>query len=171
MRRLREILEFLMSLVNAWKTLLPLIFLALSTIIAVLKFGNTIVTFSLPVWAILIVGVLALYPIAKLVEYGLKQGNIPPVKLYGLLWKAPFLPFRYPVPLCPHNDCRCEVICKRIPPPPIQHVTNLSDLNNRSRFESQYVYECPVHGKINGVPNEDISLLQHKARLAMRKWR
>jgi hypothetical protein len=164
---LKGILEFFILLVNAWKTFSPLILLVLSKIAAILKFSNT--TVPLPIWAILIIGVLALYPIARLLEYGLKRRSTSSVKLYGLLWKEPLLPWQYPVPLCPHNDCGREVVCREIPPPPIQLITNFSDLSNGSRFEYQYAYECPVHGKIDGVPNEDVRLLQHKVMLAIRR--
>ena len=168
MKQIKELLDFLITLVNAWKVVLPILLLVLSAVIAVLKFGTQNITITLPAWIFLIFIALALYPFGKFVEYAIKRKESPQFKLYGLIWKAPFISFLYPKPLCPHDGCGREVVCKEIPPQPMQVVTSLADFNN-IKYEYRYFYECPIHGKINGVPSEDISFLQHKAKLAMKK--
>jgi len=170
MKRLKDILDFLITLVNAWKVVLPILVLVISALITVLKFGTKNITVTLPIWTwtVLILTALALYPIGKLAEYSIRRRKTPDFKLYGLHWRVPFLFFRFPIPLCPHEGCGHQVICEEIPPQPFRVVTSPAEINS-FRLEYKYVYECPIHGKINGVPSEDISLLQHKAKLALKK--
>lgn len=170
MKRLKDILGFLITLVKPWKIVLPIFMLVISALITVLKFGKKNVTINLPVWAwtVLIFAALALYLLGKLVEFINRRKKASDSKLYGLLWRVPFLFFRFLIPLCPQEGCGCQVICKEIAQKPYQVYTNPMEINN-FRLESEYVYECPILGKINGVPNEEISLLHHKTKLALKK--
>jgi hypothetical protein len=168
MKRIKDILDFIITLVTAWKVVLPVLLVVLSAIWAVLKYGRISITITLPVWVLLIIGVLAGYPLVKFVEYFFKHNRTSDIALYKLLWRAPLLPSRPPIALCPRKDCGRQVICKVIPPQPYRVVSTISEMNN-TRFENRYVYECPVHGEIAGVPNEEPSLLREKAKLAMRK--
>ncbi|MDP1624354.1 MAG: hypothetical protein Q8L64_01145 [bacterium] len=168
MKRIKEFLDFLITLVNAWKVVLPILLLCLSAVFAVLKIGNKNISINLPVWLVIAIATLALYPFAKLIEHLVNKKRSPNIKVNGLLWKPSLFSFRYPEPLCPHNDCERKVICRVIPPNPLRVVTSISEINN-AKFEYRYVYECPIHGQINGVPNDEISLLQEKAKAAFTK--
>jgi len=57
-----------------------------------------------------------------------------------------------------------------LPTPPKSHqlMITLSDWNNIDD-KYHYHYECPIHGQLTGVPDEEMILLQGKARLAMKK--
>lgn len=168
MKRIKDFLDFLITLVNAWKIVLPVLLVVLSAAFTVLKIGNKNISINLPIWVVVAIAVLALYPFAKLIEHLVNKKKSPNIKLYGLLWKPSFFSFRYPVPLCPHSNCERKVICRAIPPNPLKVVTSISEINN-AKFEYRYIYECPIHGQINGVPNDEINLLQTKAKLAMTK--
>jgi hypothetical protein len=144
MKRIKEFLDLLISLVSAWKVVFPILLLVISAIFGVLELGNRNISINLPAWAVIVLAVLALYPLAKLVEHTSKRKKSSNIKLYGLLWKPSLLSFRYPKPLCPYNDCGREVICTAIPPNPIRLVTSISELNNM-KFEYKYIYECPIH--------------------------
>ena len=168
MKRIKEFLDLLVSLVSAWKIILPILLLVVSVVITILKIGTKTIEISLPIWVILIIVLLAIYPFAKFVEYLRRRRNSAPVRLYGLLWKTRFLFSYFPIPLCPHDSCGREVICKEVSPNQYQVITSLNELRN-AKFEYRYIYECPIHGAVNGVPNEDLSLLQHKAKLAMKQ--
>jgi hypothetical protein len=168
MKRFKELLDFLITLVTAWKVVLPVLLIVGSAIWTVLKYGKILITVTLPIWVILVIGILAVYPLAKLIEYLLKHRRPSDFILNGLLWHAPLLPFRSPIALCPQKDCGCRVICKVIPPQHYRVVSTISEMNSL-RFENRYVYECPIHGEIAGVPNEEPNLLREKAKSALRK--
>jgi hypothetical protein len=168
MKRIKDFLDFLDTLFSAWKIILPIIVFGFSVILAVSKIGNQNISLNLPVWAIIAVAALALYPPAKLIEYLVRERKTPKIELYGLLWKPNSLSFLTPKPLCPHDDCGRSVICKIIPPNPFKVVSSISEINN-TKFENRYIYECPIHGKISNVPNEEISLLQEKVKMAISK--
>lgn len=168
MKRIKDFLDFIISLASAWKIVLPMFLFVLSAAVAVFKFGTQRFAINLPVWAILIIVILALYLFAKLIETFAKRKKVTYTKLYGLFWKPSLFSFQYPRPFCPHANCGKEIISKALPPNPVRLVTNITDINNM-KFEYQYIYECPIHGRLNGVPSEDINILQEKAKLAMKK--
>ena len=40
--------------------------------------------------------------------------------------------------------------------------------NFDNMYKNHYEYECPIHGQLMSVPDEDINSLREKARLAMK---
>ena len=168
MKRIKIVLDFIISLVAVWKIVIPVLAVLISVVVLIGKSGLKIIAFSLPVWVVFILLILASYPIIKFIEHIIRHRKRQPIALYGLLWKPMFFNFRYPQPTCPHDNCECEVICKEIPPQSYQVVSSMMELKN-ARFEYRYVYECPIHGALPRVPNEDISLLQYKAKKVMKK--
>jgi lipid-A-disaccharide synthase-like uncharacterized protein len=126
--------------------------------------GQSIVL-SLPLWALILISALAIYPIGRVIQFIASRKKAPLKRLSGLLWKTAV--FGLPIAICPRERCGCEVICKEIPPPSFHVVTGLNDLRTAS-FEYSYQYACPVHGALSGIPNEPIGLLQKKAKLAFK---
>ncbi len=165
MKLIKNVLEFIITLIKAWKVVLPVLVFVVAEIVAIMKFSNQNIQFLLPVWATVIIFFLALYPICKFVEFIIGIRTKEKFPLNGLLWKPSPFSFRYPEPLCPKKDCGREVICKIIPPKPFALVQSVSDFENVN-YQNQYIYECPIHGRISAVPNEDIRILQKKAKLA-----
>ena len=171
MKKLKDILDFFISLDAFWKILLSiLIFIVPLALVGLNNLGwiNQTTSFSLPWAVVIILGTLAFYPLAKVVESGTKQRKLPLVSLYGMKWRRPYLSFRYPNPVCPIAGCETEVICMATPPPSYVHITSSDDLS-KIRYEYQYTYECPIHGVLVGVPDESVELLQHKAKLALKR--
>jgi hypothetical protein len=168
MKRIKEILEFLKSLLDflaSLKVWLPAIITVILSIVGYLSgIANINVKFNMPLLLVITIIILSLYPILKFLEYLLKPRKLFPYN--GLLWKAAKISFINPVPLCPKDNCGCQIVFKAQPPPPIQ----LIGVGNNNRIETdyKYVYECPIHGPIN-VPNIHISELVEKARLAQFK--
>ena len=165
MKRIREILDTLITLVAAGKVIWPWLLIIASGVLAIWRFGNRKVL--LPIWLVVLASAIFIYVVAwfLLRLMGRRQH---PFRLYGLLWRQPLLPFRFPVPLCPREGCGREVICKQVPPPSLQLVRSLSEWKSLD-LQPHYIYECPIHGEISGVPDEDIELLQRKAKLAMKR--
>lgn len=168
MKRIKEFLDFLVSLVTTWKIIFPIIVIVLAAFLKIFKFATEIYTLSLPLWAFIVISILAFYPIANFIKFIFTRRKVPYTNLYGLLWKPPFFSFNYPKPICPKKDCRREVICKTIMPRQLQLLTNLSDWENAD-FSNHFIYECPIHGQLNGVPDEPINCLTEKAKLALKK--
>lgn len=168
MKRFKNLLDYLVSLAAAWKVILPIIAILVTASVFIGKNSLKIVDFSLPVWVIFILVVMAFYPIVKIAENLIKRKQRRAVRYLNLLWKPALFNFQYPKPFCPYDGCELEVICKEIPPQSFQVVTSVTEAKN-TRFEYQYTYECPIHGQLSNVPNEEIGLLQHKAKIVMKK--
>jgi hypothetical protein len=168
MIKIKEIFDFIISLVTTWKLIFPIILIIFAAIGNLFNIGKRIIEIALPLWVLLIISLFAFFPIAKLIIYILKRKSKSYKKLYGLLWKKPFLFFQNPQPYCPLENCDHQVICRFKPPKIYQAITSISNINNID-YEGLYFYECPIHGQLNGIPNEDITVLQKKARMALKK--
>lgn len=146
---MKKLVEFLVTL----KSLIELGGLILAAILTLIAWLMGIA--SIPI--ILPLGV-AIFLVAicgwQLLTICIKLIQPRSVKLFsyrGLLWKPRLFWFDNPIPICPHEGCGCEVSAKREP-----------DVRVRSsnapllRVDTVYVYtyECPRHGKLNGVPSD-----------------
>lgn len=165
MKRLKEFLDLLVSFSKAWPIILSALLIVLAAITRFSKFASQSVALSLPLWALILIVALAIYPLGKLVQFVASRRKAQLKRLNGFLWKTRLIGL--PVAICPREGCGCEVICKEIPPKSLQLITGIDDLR-KANFEYSYQYECPVHGALGGIPNEPISLLQHKAKLAIK---
>jgi hypothetical protein len=163
MKRLKEFLDLLVSISKAWPIILSVLLAILAVITRFSEFAGQNIVLSLPLWAILLIFALAIYPIGKIIQFIASHKKTPLKRLSGLLWKSTV--FGYPIAVCPREGCGCEVICKEISPPSFHVITGINDLRQAS-FEYSYEYECPVHGMLSGVPNESMGLLQKKAKLS-----
>ena len=84
----------------------------------------------------------------------------------GLLWKTGRFGFQTPTPLCPIDDCERPVDCFRVNPPQYlisDDIGKMQDfLNKQNSYE--FVYRCPLHGDIQGAPNESLKDLIRQAK-------
>jgi len=167
MKRIKEFLDFLISVITIWKIIFPIILILVAVIGNLFEIGTQIIQLKLPLWIIVTISFLSLYPIVDLFVHLLTRRKITK-ELYGLLWKKPLLPFGYPQPYCPRENCGHKVLCRVVPPKPVHLMLSISDYNNID-LANHYYYECPIHDRLSGVPDEDIKVLQEKARLAMQK--
>ncbi|MCB8983136.1 MAG: hypothetical protein H6659_04885 [Ardenticatenaceae bacterium] len=165
MKRLKEFFDLLVSFSKAWPIILTVLLVILAAITEFSKFANQSFVLSLPLWALILIVALATYPLGKSIQFVVSRRKTPLKRLNGLLWRTRLIGI--PIAICPRNGCGCEVICKEIPPPSLQYVARIEDLRKAS-FQYSYQYECPVHGALEGIPNEPLSLLQQKAKLAFK---
>jgi hypothetical protein len=164
MKRLKEFLDFLITLRQAWPILVWALLLLLSLVLGLTNAANKTIQFSIPLPLLVAAIAFAIYPILKFIQW-LASKPMKPFENSGLLWKPSKLSFHYPKPLCPKEGCGCEIIVKVVPSVNIGHAaaTNLPILTAHTKYS--YTFECPIHGVISGVPDEDIEVLQHKARM------
>jgi Na+-transporting methylmalonyl-CoA/oxaloacetate decarboxylase gamma subunit len=167
MKKLKEFLDLLVSFTKAWPIILSVLLLIFSAIVGVSEFAGRSFEFSLPLWAVLFILALTAYPIGKLIEFIVLRRKAPLKLVGGLLWKAPFLSIGAPTAICPRQGCGHEVICKEIPPPQFHVITPRNNIQ-QANFEYSYQYECPIHGRIGGIPNEPMELLQRKAKIVFK---
>jgi len=77
----------------------------------------------------------------------------------GLSWKRGRFGFHNPTPVCPIDHCLRPVDCFRINPPQYlisADVREMQDfLNKQNTF--RFIYRCPLHGDIQGTPNESLN--------------
>lgn len=168
MKKLKEFFDLLVSFAKAWPIIISVLLFILSLIVRFSEFARRSFVFSLPIWAVLLILALIAYPIGKLIEFIVLRRKAPLKLINGLLWKAPLLLIGAPKPICPRKGCGHEVICIEIPPPQFHLITRSNDMQ-QANFEYSFQYECPIHGRIGGVPNEPLELLQHKAKLIFNK--
>ena len=168
MKKIIQFLGFLVSFITSWRIIFPVILIILGAITNIFKFLLKVILINLPLWIIVVILILAFYPIANFIKFLFNKRNVPYFSHNGLLWKKPLFSFMNPQAYCPINKCGREVLYIRTPPKPLQVAWTLSEINNiDNRYH--YKYECPNHGKISGVPDEDLLTLQTKARLAMKR--
>jgi hypothetical protein len=165
MKTLKQVLDFIRSLFKAWPYLVIIIGWLVSAILWFIKVGQTEIVLSIPLSLLLIIVTLALYPVAKFIQVIVQKVKRSPFIFSGLLWKSSFI--GYPRPLCPDQGCGQKVFYKIVQPPPVQ-VVHPNDWG-RVNLRESYVYECPVHGKIDSVPNWPINELKEKAKAVQQK--
>ncbi len=115
---------------------------------------------AVPLWLFGVI-ILATIGLVKLIQWLVRPHN--PFQYAGLLWWPHRLSLGYPTPTCPRDDCGCEVVCQVQYPPATQFIGVGS--NNQLITETTFMYECPAHGRLMNVPNEDVALLQKKAKM------
>ncbi len=164
MKRIKQILEFLGSLRKAWPILITAVSIIISAILWILEAGRTPVKLSLPLFLVVALMGLCLYPILAILHATIARLRKPPFEYQGLLWRRSFFFFRYPQPLCPIEGCGRDIFIKEIRPPSIQIISGSVGPNLTSTYE----YECALHGQLQSVPNMSIEELQIKARLVQR---
>jgi hypothetical protein len=160
MKRMKDFLDFLGSLVKAWPALVVIAGLLVSVALAPTQIASTVVSLSIPLPLFIAIAALALYPIAKLVQRLFEHRKQEPFSYSGLLWKPALLGFRYPRPVCPRQDYGCEVSSRSLTP---QQEPRISGPFMTIETQYAYAYECPIHGQLS-VSNEPIEELQRKAR-------
>ncbi|MGC9385033.1 MAG: hypothetical protein ACP5D6_10575 [Kosmotogaceae bacterium] len=168
MEKIIKVLDFIISLVTTWKLIFPIILVIIARIGNLFDLAKKIVQVSLPLWIVIIIFLLAIYPIANLLVYVIKRNTQKLTELYGLLWKKPLFPFGYPKPYCPREKCGKEVIYRIKPPKSIQLMSSRNDWEN-AETSIHHWYECPIHGRLPNVPDEELFILQKKAKLALKK--
>jgi hypothetical protein len=99
MKRMKDFLDFLGSLVKAWPALVVIAGLLVSVALAPTQIASTVVSLSIPLPLFIAIAALALYPIAKLVQRLFEHRKQEPFSYSGLLWKPALLGFRYPRPV------------------------------------------------------------------------
>lgn len=167
MKWIKNLINLLVDLVTTWKVIYPIMLIIAGKLTNLFQFSTKIITTNLPLWILVLISILAFYPIGNLIKFLFSRWNISNEKLYGLRWKKPIFPLANPQAYCPYIDCGCRVFCKVAPPEPIQIIGGINHSNNiDSRYH--YLYECPKHGPLSGVPDEDIVLLKKKAREALK---
>ena len=168
MKKLKEFFDLLVSFTKAWPIILSVLLFIFSAIVGFSEFARRSFVFSLPLWGVLLILALTAYPIGKLIEFIVLRRKAPLKLIDGLLWKAPFISIGAPTAICPRQGCGYEVICKEIPPPQFHLITPRSNDMQKASFEYSFQYECPIHGRIGGVPNEPMEWLQLKAKLVFK---
>jgi hypothetical protein len=160
-KRFKELVELLVNLQKLAPLLLGTLVIVVSIVAGLAGIGRLSVQINLPLPVIIAVSALALYPVAKFVQWWFRP--LKPFGYSGLLWRPSHLSFGFPIPLCPHENCGCEVFCEGKPPPALQFIG--VGTSNRIVTEETFIYECPIHGRVGGIPNEDVAVLQRKAKL------
>ena len=168
MRRAKEFLEFLLTLARTWKLIVPGLVLTLSVAVLLARNAYRQINLSLPAPLVVAVAALATYPLAKAIEWGFSKRRPEPFSYAGLVWVPSRLTFRDPTPACPRANCGRPVICRVSPPPAFHLVASRSDFEN-VRTRPSFAYECPIHGALSGVPDEDLGLLAHQAKSSQRR--
>lgn len=166
--KLKELIELVLNLNKFIKYIIvPLIGILIIFSKSAFSLISKNVIINLPIWLCIVIVSLAVYPILKIIELLIHKNTIKSIRLYGLLWKISHNPFKKIIPFCPIIECNTEVICKITPPQSVQRM-NPRQQNLGVDFTDHYTYVCPNHGRINGVPDEDITLLSKKALLAFK---
>jgi hypothetical protein len=100
---LKRTLDFLSSL---WKAHTILILIGTIFISLLIWLRDKLLSpVQLPLIVLLVLGVLALYPLFKLVQWILLLKKAKPVRVAGLDWKPSRWLFGYPTPICPRCGC------------------------------------------------------------------
>ena len=168
MKWIKCLLKLLGDLVTTWKVIFLILPIIVTGLTNLFKFSTKIITINLPLWILVLVSILAFYPIGNLIKYLFNRRNVSYEKHFGLRWKKPIIPLVNPQPYCSHNDCKCKVFCIIEPPERIQIIGGMNDVRNLDSRD-HYHYECPIHGSLSGIPDEDIEFLKKKAREALKK--
>jgi len=162
MKRIKDFLDLIVTVVKAWPYLLVGLTVVFSIVVWLAGFGATMVQFAMPLPLVVVFIALAIYPIVKTIEWLLRKKSLQVFPFNGLLWKPSRFRFKYPAPICPEKDCGCEVFCK------VEQSISIRPVQP-GIFEPQakdhFAYECPVHGVLHDVPDISIRELQIKARL------
>ena len=151
MRKLKELLDLIVSLAQAWHYLIWGLLL-ISSITAGLAINMTSVKvqFTLSLLEIIALVALASYPIAKFVEWLINRNPAAPFSLNGLLWKPARFNFGDPTLICPQQGCGCPVHYKPKLLVSLQPISGTIHLQQSNDYD--HIYECPQHGRLN-VPN------------------
>ena len=160
MKKITELLNLLVSIVKARWIFLSAFTAVISALIWLRDKLFLVIEIKIPVIAIISIFILALYPIAKLIEWIFFRNQIPLVEFRGLLWKPSRFRFRYPSPVCP--KCECKIIY-RIERKSMILAQSISDFNNAQDKMIKHVYECPNHGVLS-VQNVPVDYLQELVR-------
>lgn len=167
MKKFKELLDFLGSLTKAWPAVVVIIGLIATTILALARFGSTKVQVgSLPLFLILLLLVLAAYPILKLVQWLINRQFSKPFVYKGLVWKTSLFGTK---PCCP--KCFREVDCYQEASPQAiisRNPAEIQEYINRAG-KYNYSYKCRIHGVLPEVPNLSINDLANEAKDEL-KW-
>ena len=174
MKAFRDFVDTLTAIQKLWVLLafvIPVLFGFVSRAFSVVSeitivdgTGTAIFHFSLPLPILALIIVLALYPVV--VFLGLLTRPTQEFGYKGLRWRPPRFGFGHAQPICPHSDCGCEVIVE-MKQRTVVSETNLPNLMvPYTKFD--YVYRCPLHGQLNGVPNLSIEQFSEEALIVHR---
>jgi len=162
MKFLKQLLDLLHSIVKAWPSLILIAGWLISGILWLVRIGQTTIDFTLPLSIVIVIVTLVLYSITKVAQSLFQQH---PFEYSGLRWRPSLLGHVHPI--CPIQDCGQKVFPKAVAPPPVQ-VVRPSDWG-KVQMTTSYQYECPTHGRIDGVPNWPPDELRSKAKAVQRK--
>jgi hypothetical protein len=165
LKKLGGLLDFLLKLKQAWPVILVVVSIILAVFLGLAGIGKRGEQVNLYLPAVVVIMALALYPIAKLVEWFVKRKKAPVFEYAGFLWRPSIFRFRYPTPLCPVKGCGCEVTYKEFRP----QFIGIMSLPTGHELDSQFSYTCPIHGTISQRKNEDMGFLKENAQIIQNK--
>ena len=165
MRFLKRILDLINSLVKAWPYLIIVLGWITSAILWLVRVGQLNVILSIPLSLLIAIAALALYPVAKTIQFAVERMRTPSFEYCGLLWKPSII--GHSRPFCLVQGCGRKVFYKILEPAPVRlmHPNDWSKAN----WGNTYIYECPLHGRIQSVPNWSMVELKKKANSIQRK--
>lgn len=148
MKRLKEFLDFIVSLVQALPYIWGFLVLAVAVIIGLAtNIESTTVHVSLSLPLVIALIALAIYPVAKSVEWLFKARSAPPFPYNGLMWKPAWFGFGKPTPFCPVPNCSFEVHHRSEQNLSIRPVSGYGPML-QTRTNDMHYYVCPIHGKV-----------------------
>jgi hypothetical protein len=165
MKRSKDFLDLLGSFVKAWPILVLILAILISLVLELTNIVKITIQLSIPLPALITAIALILYPILKFIQWLVSKPS-KSFRYAGLLWEPSKLSFRYPTPICPRKNCGCVIGCKAVSSISVE--TNTFPLI-QTHDSYRFIFECPIHGVISDVPNEDIAELQKKAKIAQSK--
>jgi hypothetical protein len=167
MKKIKEYLNLISAIYNAW----PVVLIIASFIGAAISYltgiGNRIIAIWLPLWVVVLIFGFSLYPFAKLIQWFFVKRQEPLFLYQNFLWKTGLFSFRYPIPICPRENCGCQVICRPEDKPSVSN-SDHPIYGSAVLFpviKRRYIYECPRHGQLFQL-EDSIKDLQEKAWLS-----
>ncbi len=165
---IKRLTEWL-NLITAAGRALPYVIAAGAFIGVLLKWlAGTLwaVSVQLPLLLVIAIVSLAVYPLAKLLEWVVKKDAAVPFEYSGVLWRPSRLSFHYPTALCPVRGCERELFHTSERKPSLEPISPHGwDLY--AKVATIYYLECPEHGRV-WQGDSDLNELQAKARSMQR---
>ena len=159
-RKITGFLDLIITFIKAWGKLLVVFLFVISILIWLRERLFLNVVINLPVFVFVLILSLAIYPVAKFVEWMFFRKQKPLIEFTGLLWKPSRFSFRNPTPLCPKCKSRLLILTEY---DSVHLVRSVQDIENLNRKLERHIYECPNHEKVL-VSSEPIGYLHALAK-------
>ncbi|HEX8990246.1 MAG TPA: hypothetical protein VF784_01085 [Anaerolineales bacterium] len=162
---IKRLTEWL-NLITAAGQALPYVIAAGAFIGVVLKWlAGTLwaasVQLRFPLLLVIAIVSLAIYPLAKLLEWVVKKDAAAPFEYSGVLWRPSRLSFRYPTALCLQPSCGRELFHKSESKQSVEQGQHGWDYY--PKLTTTHFLECPEHGRV-WQGDSDLDELRAKAR-------